>query len=136
MNINNVIISGYVTITTEKNTTASGYTVGKFSILVPKKTRDKKPMFFKVVCFGKTADFAELHVLKGSQVLIEGSLDKNEYEYEGKQIKDYSIIARNINMIKWANTKEEKDVELLNEYDTKTLDIDDYDNNLDEDLPF
>ena len=37
-------------------------------------------------------------------------------------------------MIKWANTKEEKEIELLNEYDTKTLDIDDYD--LDDDLPF
>ena len=87
MNINNVIISGYVTITTEKNTTASGYTVGKFSILVPKKTRDEKPMFFKVVCFGKTADFAERHVLKGSQVLIEGSLDKNSMNMKVNRLK-------------------------------------------------
>jgi len=69
----------------------SGSPFTTFSIAVNKPgDRDAKPLWVNVTCFGKTAEFVSNYLKKGTSVLVQGSIELQEYE--GKDGKPHSSL--------------------------------------------
>lgn len=74
--------------------------VASFSIAVNRPTRkgeEKKTDFFRCVCFGWLAEFAEEHLCKGMRINVAGRLQNESYENkEGETVRYDQIILREI----------------------------------------
>lgn len=80
--MNKVIMMGRLTKDPEIRYAQSGSAVAGFSIAVDRKfKRDGEPDadFFNCSAFGKTAEFLEKYVHKGTKVVIEGRLQNDTY---------------------------------------------------------
>lgn len=49
--------------------------------------------FIPLKCFGKTKEFVDTYLHKGTKVLVEGKISTGSYEYEGKTRYTLDIIA-------------------------------------------
>ena len=84
---------------------ASGNAIASFSIAVNRRfKRDNEPDadWFNCVAFGKTAEFCEKYLHKGSKVLIEGEVQNDNYEKDGVKHYGTKIV---INKIEFAESK-------------------------------
>ena len=85
--MNTVILMGNTTKDVEVRE-AGNTKVANFSLAVPREyKRDGQPDtdFHNCTVFGKTAEFMEKHVPKGTRILVKGSLQNNQYtDKEGK----------------------------------------------------
>ena len=80
--MNKVIMMGRLTKDPEIRYAQSGSAVAGFSIAVDRKfKRDGEPDadFFNCSAFGKTAEFLEKYIHKGTKVVIEGRLQNDTY---------------------------------------------------------
>lgn len=103
--LNSITISGNVTRDIELKKSASGMSVGKFSVASNKSVKsgdsyEKKATFFNVVVFGKYAETLAKFVKKGSPVVVTGSLDINNYEKDGEKKTWVSILCNNVRLFK------------------------------------
>ena len=80
MNYNKVILVGRITHDPELKATTSGTEIVNFQLAVNRYGKDNKADFFRVVCFGKTAEFVSTYVIKGRLLLVEGSLRNNAWQ--------------------------------------------------------
>lgn len=112
MSYNKVVLVGRITQDPQVKTANSGNEVVSFSLAVDRNysKEDKQTDFFRIVCFGKNAEFVSSYVKKGRLLLIDGSLRNNSWtDKEGKQRITTEIIANVIQPLdkKNAVTKEE-----------------------------
>jgi len=83
---NKVSILGTMTRDVEIRNTPSGAVIGNFGIALNEKRKDKtgnyveKAHFFDVVTFGSTAENISKFFRKGSRILIDGSLDFQQWQ--------------------------------------------------------
>jgi len=85
--------------------TQSGTAVASFSIAVNRKfKRDNEPDtdWFNCVAFGKTAEFCEKYLHKGSKVCVEGEVQNDNYEKDGVKHYGTKIV---VNSIEFAESK-------------------------------
>ena len=71
---------------------ASSTCVANFTLAVDRRfKRDGEPTadFFKCVAFGKAAESIEKYVMKGTKILLTGSVQNDNYEKDG--VKHYSV---------------------------------------------
>ena len=61
--------------------------------------------WFRVVLWGKTADFATKHLKKGAEVLVSGSLRTGDYTKDGVKHYNVDIYGNNLQVIKWPEDK-------------------------------
>ncbi len=80
MNYNKVILVGRITHDPELRATPSGTEVVNFQLAVNRYGRDKQADFFRIACFGRTAEFVSSYVKKGTLLLVEGSLRTNVWQ--------------------------------------------------------
>ena len=77
-----------------------GQGVGRFSIAVDRRfKREGQPDadFFDCVCFGRQAEFMEKYLKKGTKVVINGSIQNNNYQdRNGQMVYRQQIICDNI----------------------------------------
>ena len=69
--------------------------VCKFSLAINRrgsKSSENKSDFIPCVAFGKTAENISRFFGKGSRILIEGALQSNRYEKDGKNITSYNVV--------------------------------------------
>lgn len=67
--------------------------VAKYSLAVDRKySKDKETDFINCVCFGKTAEFAEKYLKKGTKILIVGRIQTGSYEKDGKKVYTTDIV--------------------------------------------
>lgn len=88
---------------------ASGNAIASFSIAVNRRfKRDNEPDadWFNCVAFGKTAEFCEKYLHKGSKVLVEGEVQNDNYEKDGVKHYGTKIV---INQIEFAESKGSQD---------------------------
>lgn len=94
--MNTVIMTGRLTRDPEARTTQSGSMVARYGIAVDRRyKKDGEPGadFFNCVCFGRTAEFAEKYLQKGTKVAITGRLNQNVYQDQnGKNVTSIDII--------------------------------------------
>lgn len=84
---------------------SSGTAIASFSIAVNRRfKRDGEPDadWFNCVAFGKTAEFCDKYLHKGSRVLIEGEIQNDNYEKDGVKHYGTKII---ISTIEFAESK-------------------------------
>ena len=72
-------------------------TVARAGIAVNRPfSKDKAVDFFNLVAFGKTAEFMNEYLSKGSRVLVEGRLQTSTYEKDGVKRTATDIIVENV----------------------------------------
>lgn len=89
---------------------ANGTTVGSFSIAVDRKfKREGEPDadFFNCTAFGKTAEFLQKYVKKGTKIVVEGRLQNDTYtNKEGNKVMATKILA---DQLEFAESKKESE---------------------------
>ena len=90
--MNKVILMGRLTKDPEVRT--SGETkVSRYTLAVDRRfSKDEQTDFINIVCFGKSAEFAEKYFKKGMKVLVTGRIQTGSYEKEGQKIYTTDVI--------------------------------------------
>jgi single-strand DNA-binding protein len=104
--MNKVIMMGRLTRDPEVRYSSEGNAVSKFSLAVDRRyKREGQPDadFFNCVAFGKTAEFTEKYLKKGTKVVLDGELQNNNYtNKEGQRVYGIQIV---VNSLEFAESK-------------------------------
>ena len=140
LNLNKVVLCGRLTADPELKQTQNGIAVVSFTIAVNRRfKRDNEPDadWFNCVAFGKTAEFCEKYLHKGSKVLIEGEVQNDNYEKDGVKHYGTKIV---INQIEFAESKGSQSNSTDNSEPEANAPVDDgfmnIPDGIDEELPF
>lgn len=96
--MNKVILMGRLTRDPEVKYTQNDnpLAVGNYTIAVDRPRKKDAPAeadFINCVAFGKTAEFAEKYLRRGTKILIEGSIQTGSYENsEGKKVYTTKVL--------------------------------------------
>lgn len=105
--MNKVIMIGRLTRDPEVRYSQSGTTVAGFSIAVDRRfKRDGEPDadFFNCSAFGKTAEFVEKYINKGTKVVVEGRLQNDSYtNKDGQKVTATKIM---VDTMEFAESKQ------------------------------
>jgi single-strand DNA-binding protein len=98
--MNKAILSGNVGADPQFKSTEKT-NICNFRIAVNDKfKKDAPPQWFTVTAFGKSADFVNTYIKKGTKVLVEGKIQMEEYTDKEKQKRLFvSIISDNIEIL-------------------------------------
>ena len=103
MTLNNIILSGNLTAGIELKQTPSGVSVARFTIAVNRKYAkdgDKKTDFFRCIAWRQSAEFLANYAGKGTQVVIEGHLEQEEYtDKQGNKRDAITVVAENAQVV-------------------------------------
>jgi single-strand DNA-binding protein len=95
--MNVVCIIGRLTRDIELKSSTSGTSYLQNSIAVDRKGKEKETDFFNVSAFGKSAEFIEKWLHKGSKVAITGHLQSGSYtDKNGNKVNSVTIIVDQI----------------------------------------
>jgi single-strand DNA-binding protein len=100
--MNIVILVGNLTRDPEIRHAGNGTVVASINIAVNKafkKEGGPDADFFRITAFGKTAELAERYLSKGKKISVEGRIENNNYEKEGKTVYQDQIIANRIEFL-------------------------------------
>lgn len=68
--------------------------VARYTLAVDRRfSKDEQTDFINIVCFGKSAEFAEKYFKKGMKVLVTGRIQTGSYEKDGQKIYTTDIVA-------------------------------------------
>lgn len=95
--VNTVMLLGRLTQDAELRTTSNGKNVTEFSLAVDKG--NDKADFFNVVAWEKTAELVSQYTKKGSKVLIQGRLEQQTWEKDGKKNSKVVVIAFDVTFL-------------------------------------
>lgn len=98
--LNKVILIGRLTANPELKTTQSGVAVTSFCIAVDRpatKDGEKKTDFINIVAWRKTAEFVRKYFLKGSAIIVCGSIQTKSWKDEqGKTRYATEVVASEV----------------------------------------
>lgn len=104
--MNICIQMGRLTADPEIRFSQNGTAIGRFTLAVNRRfTKEGSPEadFHTCVCFGKTAEFAEKYLRKGTKVVVNGELQDNNYtKQNGEKVYSKQIV---LNSIEFAESK-------------------------------
>ena len=110
--MNKVIEMGRLTRDPEVSSSASGTTFARFSIAVDRRFKregEADADFFNCSAFGKTAEFIEKYIFKGTKVVICGRLENNNYtNKDGQKVYDVRIMVEEIDFAESKNNGQSK----------------------------
>ena len=94
--MNKIILMGRLTRDPEVRYSDDNKAVGRFALAVDRKfKRDGGPTadFFNCTAFGKTAEFVEKYLKKGTKILLTGSIQNDNYTNgHGEQVYAMQVI--------------------------------------------
>lgn len=94
---NSITVTGRLTKDPQCTTTQNGNTVCNFTVAVNSWKKDRPTMFFGVQCWEKRAQTCADTLRKGSWVLVQGELFKNEWKgHDGSEKSMFKIDAKEI----------------------------------------
>ena len=96
--MNKIIIKGRIAREIEIKTTASGKTVGNFTVAVDKGYGENKSAdFFRVTAWEKTAELVSSYFPKGREILVEGRMESSEgNDKNGNKCTFWNLIAERV----------------------------------------
>jgi single-strand DNA-binding protein len=111
--MNKVIAKGNLATDPIERTTAGGTTTCSFKLAVNRPPRTlsdgtvvEKADYFWVKCFGNQAKACAAHLVKGSEVLIDGMLDAGDNLQDDGSYKSYSeVAARTVEFLRRPNSQ-------------------------------
>lgn len=106
--MNKAIIYGRVCKDVDFRQTPSGVSVAKFTVAADRKYADKqtgerKADFISCVAFRNTAEFVSRYFNKGSAIIVEGSLQNNNYT-DNNGVKHYAMVV-NVDNVSFCGSK-------------------------------
>lgn len=69
-------------------------TISRYTLAVDRRG-GKDADFISCVCFGKTADFAQKYLSKGTKIAIEGRIQTGSYEKDGRKVYTTDVVVEN-----------------------------------------
>ena len=127
--MNRVILTGRAT--KEMELVGRERNVGKVSIAVNGFNKEDTN-FIPITCFGKTAENGAKYIYKGMLIAVEGRINQNSYEKDGKTYNSIEVIADRIEYL----DKIKHEVNDIKEADLKTITQSDIQLDLTDNLPF
>lgn len=99
--MNKVILVGRIVANIEVSTTKSNINYARFNIAVNRKNSNNDITdFLPVVAWRNTATFLANNTMKGSQILVEGTLMNNRFvNSQGQNVSSFEISAENIELL-------------------------------------
>jgi len=98
--INRIVLVGRLVADPEERTSNDGMAIAKFRLAVDRRRRgrdgEKETDFFNVVCFRHSAEFVLRYLGKGDLLGVEGSLQIDRYERDGKWESWVEVVADNV----------------------------------------
>ena len=92
-----VALTGRLTRDPESVETKSDVTLVKFGLAVNRYSNGEEAVsFFDVTSFGKTAEFINTYLRKGSRVALDGRLEQDRWEKDGQKRSKVQIIVNNL----------------------------------------
>ena len=71
--------------------------VARYSLAVDRKYskgEDKQTDFINIVCFGKSAEFAEKYIKKGTKMIVTGRIQTGSYtNKDGQKVNTFDVVA-------------------------------------------
>lgn len=119
-------MTGNLTKNPQKIPTKSNEPMTKFTIGV---NENEEVLFMDCLTFKNTAENCNKYLTKGSKVLVQGKLQLNEYESEGKKYSRPEIIAHKVEFLSLKKAEEIESDMPFPEVEKKLVDPND-------DLPF
>ena len=72
---------------------ANGTMVARYSLAIDRKGKKEETDYINCVCFGKTAEFAEKYLKKGTKILIVGRIQTGSYtNKDGQKVYTTDIV--------------------------------------------
>ena len=110
--MNKVIMMGRLTKDPEIRSTQDGKTIARFSLAVDRRFKregEADADFFNCTAFGKTAEFTEKYLTKGTKILLTGRLQNDEWtNREGKKMTSTGIIVDELEFAESKTAKADK----------------------------
>ena len=108
--MNKVIMMGRLTRDPEvRYGGASNTAIAKFSLAVDRRRKvDGQPTadFFNCTAFGKTGEFVEKYIKKGTKILLEGEIQNDNYtNKEGQRVYTTDVVAEDQEFAESKNTE-------------------------------
>ena len=108
-----------------------------FTVAVRRKFKDKEGNvitdFLRCVAFNNQAEFINKYFKKGSPILVEGSLQTNNYETpSGEKRTSFNIVTENVDFFSRKNETENNNIEQVIQQSGVEFQVSD----TDDDLPF
>ena len=93
---------GRLTKDIEMRTTTSGVSVARFTLAIDRRFQrqgeERKTDFINILCFGKTAEFAQKYFGKGNMMCVVGSIQTRSWDgQDGKKNYATEVIADEVN---------------------------------------
>ena len=82
---NKVIMMGRLTRDPEVRYSNDNKAVANFTLAVDRRFKRDGADFFFCTAFGKTAEFAEKYLKKGTKIVLDGHLQNDTYEKDGQK---------------------------------------------------
>lgn len=98
--MNRIILIGRLTRDPETKSTSTGKTLVEFSIAVNKRIKSANGPdadFFNIKAWGQTANYVSEYLEKGRLVAVDGRLETNINEKDGKRTTYHFVTADNVN---------------------------------------
>jgi len=148
--MNKIFVMGRLTADPELSRTASGISVCKFNVAVPRPKRkdaEQETDFFSVQAWRGTADFVSKYFSKGKKILVTGTLRNNNFVgRDGVKRYENVIVAENIEFVGDKTNAEasEPNISTPEMHDTTIRsdnypdypDLEDFEEVIDSDVPF
>jgi len=105
MNINIVTLGGNLTRDPEVRNTPGGVPVADLGLAINDSYKNKAGELVKVTCFvdvqvwGKTAENCGQYLRKGSQIVVEGKLQLDEWEKDGQKRSKIRVRADRVHFV-------------------------------------
>jgi len=108
---NKVIVSGRLTRDPELKYASGGtLAICNFSIAIARIKKKEYPIFIEITAFNKTADFINSHFKKGDMILVEGTLDYQQWKNDkGETRTKVSVMCEKANFFGSNEEKKEKE---------------------------
>lgn len=97
--MNKIILCGRLTRDPELRYTKSGKSYVRGTIAVDRQFQKDQTDFIYFTAWGKTAENLAVYTGKGSRVIIEGRLQQNSYEKDGRDVETFEVVVDNANFI-------------------------------------
>jgi single-strand DNA-binding protein len=98
--MNIVILTGNLARDPEVRYSQNQLAIARFTIAVRDTfAKEDRADFIRVVAFGKTAEFVERYLKKGSKIGVEGRWKHDSYEKEGQKIYTDEVIANRVEFL-------------------------------------
>ena len=100
--LNRAILMGRLTKDIEIKTTTGGTTIGRTTLAIDRRFQrqgeERKADFINILCFGKTAEFAQKYFGKGNMMCVVGSIPTRSWDgQDGKKNYATEVVADEVN---------------------------------------